>query len=41
MQQMKSLEVDSSTFIRFLLDTVERFDGKRESAPVLFQGWST
>jgi signal transduction histidine kinase len=25
MQQMKSLEVDSSNFIRFLLDTVERF----------------
>ncbi len=25
MQQMKSLEVDSSSFIRFLLDTVERF----------------
>jgi signal transduction histidine kinase len=25
MQQMKSLEVDSPTFIRFLLDTVERF----------------
>ena len=25
MQQMKSLEVDSSTFVRFLADTVERF----------------
>jgi signal transduction histidine kinase len=25
MQQMKSLEVDSSTFIRFLVETVERF----------------
>ena len=41
MQQMKSLEVDSSTFIRFLLDTVERFQRETGIGARFVLGWST